>query len=214
MASLGRHDMTMVGLAPETFLAGAQREWDRTGTFRGGGDRYGLTWQSGEWRDEEYPSCGPEGQSADGFIGQLLSFRRRLPERNYMALCVALATARPWPLREGSLGRLFYYLFVRDPWELREQVAPVGCDLKKRGDSIVIQNNGADGLLHTFANDAWMTAANNSGGLLMTIERLPTNAAIDEPIWTFAPRVQDESKKRRADWIPAGFQPWRWSRSA
>ena len=215
MESLGRHDMTMVGLTPETFIAGAQREWDRTGiVLAGNGARYRLTWQSGEWRDEEYPSCGPEGQPADGFIRRLLSFRRRLPERNYMALCVTLATPRPWPLREGSLGRLFYYLFVRDPWELRQQVAAVGCDLRKRGDSVVIQNNGADGLLHAFANDAWMTAANNSGGLLMMIARLPANAAIDEPIWTFAARIQDATKKRRADWIPTGFQPWRWSRSA
>ena len=212
---LGRHDMTVVGPAPVTFTAGAQREWDRTGLIlQGGGERYRLTWKSGEWHDEELPPCGPSGQPGKEFIRWLLRFRRRLPAENYMALCITIAHPRPWPLREGGLSRLFYYLFVRDPWELRQQVAPVGCDLKVRGDSVVIQNNGADGLLHVFANDAWMTAANNSGGLEMSIERLPANSVVGEPIWTFAPRVSRRGKKGRSDWIPADFQPWRWSRSA
>ena len=211
IGGLGRHDMTWVGYRPESFTAGGQREWDRTGLIlMGAGERYRLTWQSGEWRDEECPPCGPSGQPGTEFLRWLFRFRRRLPAENYMTLCVTLAGPRAWPLREGGLMRLAYYLFVRDPWELRQQIAPVGRDLRNRGDSVVIQNNGADCLLHLFANDAWMTAANNSGGLEMTLQRLPADEPAQGPVWTFASR---RSKGGR-EWIPANTEQWRWSRSA
>ena len=45
----------------------------------GGGERYRLTWQSGEWRDEECPPCGPSGQPGSEFFRWLFRFRRRLP---------------------------------------------------------------------------------------------------------------------------------------
>jgi hypothetical protein len=203
--------MTWVGYQPESFTAGAQREWDRTGLIlMGAGERYRLTWQSGEWRDEECPACGPSGQPGTEFLRWLFRFRRRLPAENYMTLCITLAGPRAWPLREGGLMRLAHYLFVRDPRELRQQIAPVGRDLKNRGDSVVIQNNGEDCLLHLFANDAWMTAANNSGGLEMTLQRLTADEPAQGPVWTFASR---RSRGRRG-WIPANTEQWRWSRSA
>ena len=76
-------------------------------------------------------------------------------------------------------------------------MAPVGRDLRNRpGDSIVIQNNADDGVLYFFANDSWMTAANNSGGLEMTLQRLPADEPAQGPVWTFASR---RSKGGRAD---------------
>ena len=132
-----------------------------------------------------------------------------------MTLCITIAHPRPWPLREGGLFRLFRYLFLRDPLELRRQVAPVGRDLVEKKSSVVIQNNGGDGMLHLFANDAWMTAANNSGVLTMEIVRLPATEPIFEPIWTLAQRVH-RGKRRSggAPWIPADLQPLQWTRSA
>ncbi len=211
IAGLGRHDMTWVGYQPESFTAGGQREWDRTGLIlMGAGERYRLTWQSGEWRDEECPPCGPSGQPGSEFLRRLFRFRRRLPAENYMTLCITLAGPRAWPLREGGLMRLAHYLFIRDPLELRQQIAPVGRDLRNRGDSVVIQNNGEDCLLHLFANDAWMTAANNSGGLEMTLQRLTADEPAGGPVWTFASRRSG----RRRGWIPANTEQWHWSRSA
>jgi hypothetical protein len=219
VAALGRHDMTGVGFTPVPFTAGAQREWDRTGlVLAGGGARYRLTWHSGEWRDEECLPCGPGGQPGNEFWRRVLRFRRRLPKRYYMTLCITITHPRRWPLREGSLGRLFYYLFLRDPWELRQQVGAVGRDLKQPGDSVVIRNNGGDGLLYLFANDAWMTAANNSGGLEMTIVRLTDEEVVTGPIWSFAETARsggkDDGPREARSWMPEGYEPWRWSRSA
>ncbi len=222
IADLGRHDMTIVkGSKKETFTASAQREWDRTGLILlGRGERYRLTWLEGEWRDKECPPCGPSGQPGDDWVRRMARWRRRLPDENYMTLCITITHPRPWPLREGSLGRLFSYLFVRDPAELVRQIAPVGRDLTEPNKSVVIQNNGDAGLLHIFANDAWMTAANNSGGLVMTIEHLDYRQAIDEPLWTFAPTVRRRSAQRGRrktegkGWIPADLQSWRWRKSA
>ena len=101
--------------------------------------------------------------------------------------------------------RLAHYLFIRDPLELRQQIAPVGRDLRNRGDSVVIQNYGEDCLLHLFANDAWMTAANNSGGLEMTLQRLTADEPARVLCWTFASR---RSKGGRG-WIPANTERWR-----
>ena len=216
LARLGRHDMTEVGFEPVEFTAGAQREWDRTGiVLKGSGERYRLTWKWGEWRDEEFPPCGPSGQQAKDLVRQALWFRRRLPHERYMTLCITIASPRPWPLREGGLFRLFRYLFLRDPRELRHQVAPVGRDLVEKKSSVVIQNNGGDGMLHLFANDAWMTAANNSGVLTMEIVRLAAQEPIFEPIWTLAQQVRRSRRRSgEAAWIPADLQPLQWSRSA
>lgn len=217
LEDLGRHDMTEVGLAPVAFAAGAHRDWDRTGiVLRGQGERYRLTWKWGEWRDQECPPCGPSGQPGTEFWRRVFRYRRRLPNENYMALCLTIAHPRAWPLREGGLRRLSRYLFRHDPQELRHQVAPVGRDLAEKGKSVVIQNNGGDGMLHVFANDAWMTAANNSGVLQMEIVRLaPDMQPIDEPVWTLAPRVHHEKQRSaKPGWIPAGLQSFQWSRSA
>ena len=68
-----------------------------------------------------------------------------------MTLCISIAHPRQWPLREGGLARLLRYVFWRDPSEMREQVAPVGCDLGKH-KSVIIQNNGPAGMLYAFVH--------------------------------------------------------------
>ena len=70
-------------------------------------------------------------------------------------------------------------------------------------------------MLHLFANDAWMTAANNSGVLTMEIVRLPAKEPILEPIWTLAQRVHRSKRRSGATpWATAYLQPLQWSRSA
>ena len=127
-----------------------------------------------------------------------------------MTLCISIARPRTWPLREGGLARLAYYVFCRDPRELRQQIAPVGRDFKKRGDSVVIQNNDPDGLLHPFANDAWMTAANNSGGLEMTLQRLRKDEHSKVRCGP-SRRAAACGRKKPADGI--SDQKWRWTHS-
>lgn len=211
--ALDRHDMRPVGCKPLAFTAGAQREWDRTGLVLAGiGQRYRLTWKEGKWCDKECLPCGPAGQPGRELMRWLFRFRRRLPRENYMTLCIAIAHPRLWPLREGGLVRLARYLFLRDPKEMREQVAPVGRDLLEPGDSVVIQNNADDGILYLFANDSWMTAANNSGGLELTIERLAPDSDVTAPLWTLSPVIA--GKRRPTGWRGTHNEAWRWRRSA
>jgi hypothetical protein len=209
--ALGRHDMRAVDTNPQKFIVGAQREWDRTGLIlEGGGARYRLTWEQGQWRDKDCPLCDPIGQPGRDFFRWLFRFRRRLPQRNYMMLCISIAHPRQWPLREGGLARLVRYVFWRDPEEMREQVAPVGCDLDKH-KSVIIQNDGPAGVLYAFANDAWMTAGNNSGGLGMTIQRLGKDDAADVPVWTLSCAMRH--RKKPNDWVSTDSEAWQWTHS-
>jgi uncharacterized protein (DUF2235 family) len=208
--ALGRHDMQTVGANPATFIVGAQREWDRTGLILEGGARYLLTWAAGQWRDQDCPPCDPTGQAGWGPARLLFRFRRRLPKRNYMTLCISIAHPRQWPLREGGLARLLRYVFWRDPSEMREQVAPVGCDLGKH-KSVIIQNNGPAGMLYAFANDAWMTAGNNSGSLEMTIERLDKDPATPVPVWTLHSTMRH--RRKATDWVSTDTEAWQWKHS-
>jgi hypothetical protein len=66
----------------------------------------------------------------------------------------------------------------------------------------VIRNDGPAGLLYVFANDLWMTAANNSGALDLVIQRLPDGTSIGEPLWTSTPRTDRRNG-----------QAWRWIRT-
>ena len=198
---LGRHDLQKIGITPVPFTVEGQREWDRTGLIvEGDGALYRLTWRDGNWRDENYEPCGPSGQLATGIWRRLFQFRRRLPQENYMTLCLSVAHPRAWRLRERRIRRLLRYLFVRDPKEMREQVAPVGLTLAQQGASVLVRNNGPAGILYAFANDLWMTAANNSGALNLTIELVLGEAPPETPLWTLASYGPEEHRAWR--WIP------------
>lgn len=208
--ALGRHDMQTVGANPAKFIVGAQREWDRTGLVLESGARYLLTWTGGQWRDQNCPPCDPTGQAGWELVRLFFRFRRRLPKHNYMMLCISIAHPRQWPLREGGLARLLRYVFWRDPSEMREQVAPVGCDLDMH-NSVIIANNGPAGMLYAFANDAWMTAGNNSGRLEMTIERLTKDPAPPVPVWTLDSITRHG--KKATDWVSTDTEAWQWTHS-
>jgi uncharacterized protein (DUF2235 family) len=201
---LGRNDMRPVGLQPIDFTVEGQREWDRTGlVLEGDGAVYRLCWKGQmKWRDKDCEPCGPEGQDGNDFIRRLVRRSRRLPESGYMTLCLTVAHPRTWRLRELGLGRLIKYMFVRDPKELREQVAPIGTDLTRPNAGVLLKNSGPAGLLYLFANDLWMMSANNSGALDLSIRRLgERERPTDEPMWTLTSREDGKGKKS-----------WIWSR--
>jgi hypothetical protein len=198
---LGRHDMREVGFEPIEFTAEAQREWDRTGlVLAGNGALHRLTWNGRMWRDKDCPPCGPAGQPGNEPVRWLFRLRRRLPRQPYMTLCVAVAHPRSWRLRERGLRRLLRYMFVDDPMQMREQVAPLGADLAERGASILVKNDGPAGLLYTFANDLWMTAVNNSGAVDLTIQRLSDDTLVDKPLWTLTSR-EDHLGSKAWHWV-------------
>lgn len=173
---------------PLEFWTEAHRMWDRTGFVIESGAAYRITWLDGMWRDAGEPPCGPAGQKATGFDHRrLLFWRRRLPQADWMTLCATVAHKRVWPLRELGIGKLLRYLFWRDPWALREQVAPIGRSLRQPMDALCLVSEApAGGLLYLFANDWWQMATCNSGSLKLRIERLeepdPTL-----PLWRLRP---------------------------
>jgi uncharacterized protein (DUF2235 family) len=187
MNALGRFDLKSPGHGdpPISFSVGASRQWNATGLALETGATYCVRAEKGfVWRDATCPPCGPEGQdlSAEDFIRFLASRSKRLPDERYMTLCITVAHPREWGLREFGIDRLLRYLFFRDPAELRAQVAPIGRDMAD-GKPVYIKIEAAGGMLYTFANDLWITDANNYGALKLSLERVPY-PAYDAPIWT------------------------------
>jgi hypothetical protein len=93
---------------------------------------------------------------------------------------------------------------------MREQVAEVGCDMGKH-KSVIIENQGPAGMLYGFANDAWMTAGNNSGSVEMTIEKLDKDFAQPVPVWTLHSTMRHRRKVN--DWVSTDTEAWKWRHS-
>lgn len=171
----GRLDLREVPAdgAELAFRIEAHREWDRSGIVLRPDRIYRISWHGDEWRDALKPPCGPPGQQPKGLgdaIRWFFAFRRRMPWDGYMTLCATVAGPRDWPLLEFGVFHAFAYLFVRDPGQLRMQVAALGRGMATRAPATVwLTHEGEPGLLHLFANDLWQTAGNNSGGLDLSI---------------------------------------------
>ena len=99
-----------------------------------------------------------------------------------MTLAVILAHPRTWSVSEHGFWKLVKYLFLTDPPEMLEQIAPIGRDLTKVGAAVCIKNDAAGGLLYFFGNDLWLTAKNNSGALRLRIERIEA-ASPEDALW-------------------------------
>lgn len=177
LTALGRRDLLVPAPhKPITFGAGASRQWNDSGIVIEAGATYRISAEPGHlWRDAACPPCGPDGQDPGFSFADLMrragSCFKRLPNEKYMTLCVTIAHPRDWPLFEYGLGRLLRYLLIRDPIELRTQVAPIGRDMA-HWNPVYIRNDAESGLLHTFANDLWLTDANNAGALKLRVERV------------------------------------------
>lgn len=186
MRAIGRHDL--VSLPPVGFVdwrIGATRQWNAAGIVIEHDAIYRLRDTGGSrWQDKDCPLCGPDGQPLsihDGIRRRAAKYKR-LPDIDYMVLCIAIAHPRDWSLREFGIGKLLHYVFKRDPEELTTQIAAIGQDMGE-GNAVYIRNRAPGGMLYGFANDLWVTDANNRGGLDLRIERVDP-AKIDGPLWT------------------------------
>ncbi|MFN4089317.1 MAG: DUF2235 domain-containing protein [Alphaproteobacteria bacterium] len=205
---LGRPDMRRLLPGERTeFVTEAHREWDRTGFVVEQGATYRLTYLGGQWRDAETPVSGPAGRRpVGGDVRRFLGFMRRLPAAEWMCLIATVAHPRRWEVTERGWRELFRYFFVTDPKELTEQLAPIGRDLEKPGDAVLLRNETHGGLLHLFANDWWQTAGNNSGGIRLRIERLSAEdaATVTDPLWCLQVERGEDGKEKRTVWHPPG----------
>lgn len=189
MINTGRPDlMTLAAGEAVEFTVEAQRDWDRTGVVIEQGATYLLTYLGARWRDADSPPCCPDGQVAPSWfdLRHWMSAGRRMPQEPWMMLVATVAHPRIWKLRERGLREFVRMLFRNDPAELTRQLAPIGGDLSKSGDTVLLQNDAPAGLLYFFANDWWQTASNNSGGVRLRLARiaLPSPAA---PLWNLKP---------------------------
>jgi uncharacterized protein (DUF2235 family) len=165
----GRPDLLPVTGKVE-FVMNTNVPWFRTGIIIENGKCYRLTYLGGLTRDAECPPCGPEGQDAQGLFDLRRFGTARVPKTPWMTLAASIAHPRVWTPQELGFGKALYYLFRRAPEVLLDQIAVIGRDLRRAGDSVYIINDAPSGLLYLFVNDMWQTAGNNSGGPRIAIE--------------------------------------------
>lgn len=172
-------------------LVRADRQWNRTGLVIEAGASYLIRLASGAvnaWRDKECPICGPGGQDAGWDVRRLFGWMKRVRDAKWLELIGTVAHPRDWPLREEGLGKLLKYLLVRDPRELTRTLAPLGRHLEKSGDAVFLRSEAPSGMFYCFANDVWLTYANNTGSIELDITRIgPSELPGTGPVITISP---------------------------
>lgn len=158
--------------APARFRVRADWQWCRTGIVLERGVLYEIRRGcNGKWRDAECRPCGPEGDANVTDARAWFPALRRHDAAEWMELVATVAHPRKWPLRELRGRFLFRYLFRRDPEELTCGLMAIGRHLREKTDRVFIYTNAPAGMLHCFANDAWLFYENNSGALDFDIIR-------------------------------------------
>ena len=198
----GRPDLQIVTEKVE-FVVNASVPWFRTGLIIETGKYYKLTYLEGLTRDAECPPCGPAGQKAGWFdIRRLPIFWPRLPNENWMLLAATIAHPRIWTPQEKGLGKGIFYLFVRAPKLLQDQIAVIGKDLKEVNDCVYITSKAPSGLLYLFVNDLWATTSNNSGGPRLSLELIDKPSA-DGVLFTLEHHIEIVGKKQNEtdEWV-------------
>lgn len=150
----------------------ADRQWTRTGVVIEQGAAYRLT-AKGAWRDADKPACGPEGQDSAGIdaVRRLFARVKRRRTGRWMELFGHVAHSRPWPLFELGFFMLLKFLLLRDPAPLVLSLLRLGQHMAA-GGAVYLHQQGASGVFHAFPNDCWETYANNSGQVIVEIERV------------------------------------------
>jgi hypothetical protein len=174
--------------------------WNRTGVVLETAASYRITYVSGDWRDAERPACGADGQGAIGFdpVRWFFGRKRRLREAKWFELIGHIAHPRPWPVEEFGFKKLLNLLFLRDPKPLTMSLLRLGKYLTQRNSSVDVVNLASGGIFYAFANDGWAHYANNSGAILIEIERTADLPATG-PVFVVTPRGEVLD---RADGIP------------
>jgi uncharacterized protein (DUF2235 family) len=152
--------------------------WHRTGLVFETGARYRITYSEGTWRDGQAPSCGPAGQAATGAdVRRLLGFGKRVIDGQWMELIGHVAHPRVWQQKELGAWKLLKHLLWEDPEELTRTLIPLGRHLTDRGHSIDVDVHAASGVFYGFANDWWLAYDNNSGAVMLEVQRLADEEA-------------------------------------
>jgi uncharacterized protein (DUF2235 family) len=147
--------------------------WNRTGVVFETAASYRITSVAGAWRDAERPPCGADGQGAVGVdpVRWFFGRKRRLREAQWFELIGHVAHPRPWPVEEFGFKKLLKLLFLRDPKPLTMSLLRLGKYLRRPGESVEVVNLASGGIFYAFANDGWAHYANNSGAIVIEIER-------------------------------------------
>ncbi|MDQ7249088.1 DUF2235 domain-containing protein [Dongia sedimenti] len=165
--------------------------WNRTGIVFEFGSIYKITYVEGEWQDKEKPECGPAGQKPQGLdlIRRLFTLGKRLNGADWLELVGHIAHPRPWPAAEFGLRRLLTLFFVREPRPLARSLIRMGRHLGKKQKSVTVVNLAHNGVFHAFGNDTWTTYPNNSGRVVLEIERVSALPPADGgPCFVVTPR--------------------------
>jgi uncharacterized protein (DUF2235 family) len=177
--------------------------WNRTGVVFEFGAIYKITYVDGKWQDKEMPECGPVGQRPQGLdlIRRMLWFRKRLIGANWLELIGHIAHPRPWPVAEFGLRRLLRLFFLHEPRSLTRSLIRLGCHLDAPDKSVTVVSLAHNGVFHAFGNDTWATYPNNSGSILLQIERVSALPPRGEACFVVTPRgeVLDRGEVDAAD---------------
>ena len=155
----------------------ADRVWNRTGVVIEPGKLYKIDCR-GCWQDESCDPCDHRGQDVKSGLRRNLDWIRRWPQARWMELVGHVAFPRKWPLREGRALELVKYLIYAEPKELTGSLFRLGESLGTTAATLLTLSKSDDmraGLLHCFANDHWLTYANNSGSMELTVTCIDDN---------------------------------------
>lgn len=145
----------------------ARYQWEYTGIVLEPGVRYALR-ADGSWQDWKDSPVGAEGQSPgdQSLLKRLARPLKRVREGNWLELIALPGHDFGWHWRELGVGRALYYLLIDDPAEFKSQYLRVG-----RGCEIV-GPAGSEAMLWCFGNDARKFYGNNTGSVLLEVQRL------------------------------------------
>lgn len=135
----------------------AREQWNATALYVRRGENYRLT-AAGQWRDSQIAPTGPQG-GGFGLLRNPFWFLKRCRGEKWMALMGAVS-ALANPSAAGDAAELLQF--------------HIGAD-------IIMLGLNKDGYLYAFANDAWAFYDNNTGSVMLRIERLPDTPATALP---------------------------------
>lgn len=141
--------------------------WEYTGMVLEKYAEYELT-ATGFWQDLRDTPVGPEGQdpSDESWLKILFRWARRKVDARWMALIALPNKDFGWNWKELGVLDALYYLLIEDPKEFTSQQKVIGksCRLSI-GDR-------EEAMLWCFANDMWKYYENNTGSVVLRIERI------------------------------------------
>jgi uncharacterized protein (DUF2235 family) len=164
-AELGESGRTRLAVGQSRAVSiRARYLWEHTGIVLEPGASYTLSaggyWQ--DWRDAPVGPIGQEPEAESGFkrLGRRC---RRAREARWMALIALPCADFGWRWRELGIGAALKYLLLEDPVDFTRQLRVVGA-----GATLSVDK---ESMLWCFANDAWKFYENNTGSVVLRVQR-------------------------------------------